>query len=218
MKKIILLLIMLLVPVLAYADFLPHNSNSIKHYGIGVLNRTQPFSVYSEPDLNSKIKKEITPSVSKNSSILYNNKTDLTQRNIFVAMVRPKKIAMMTVETEKGDGWFEVYINQRTGETGWVYDKGTTDFYTWRGLFTAYGRTSGLRFMHGVTDDIQTLYAKDSADSQIIKLLEYPSKITFSMIRGNWMLVKAQEYDGTCNIGWLKWRNDDGSLNLFPIF
>ncbi len=217
MKKLVLILIIMLMPLLAYADFLPHNTNSIKHYGIGVLNLTQAFKVYSEPDFNSQIKKEVTPASTKTSSIIYNNKADFTQKNIFIALRKQQNIALITVETEQGDGWYEVYINQRTGETGWVYDEDTKDFHTWRGLFTLYGQSSGLRFMHGVTDEIQTLYAKDSADSQIIKMLEYPKKITFSMIKGNWMLVKAHEYDGTYNIGWLKWRNEDGSLNLFPI-
>ncbi len=217
MKKFILILIIMLMPILAYADFLPHNTNSIKHYGIGVLNKSQSFKVYSEPDFNSKVKKEITSIFAKNSSILYSSKNDLTQKNIFIALKSQDKIAFLTVETEQGDGWYEVYINQRTGETGWVYDSEKKDFYTWRGLFTLYGKSTGLRFMHGVPDEIQTLYAKDSLDSQVIKMLEYPKKITFSMIRGNWMLVTAHEFDGTYNIGWLKWRNDDGSLNLFPI-
>ena len=71
MKKIILILIIMLMPILAYADFLPHNTNSIKHYGIGVLNKSQGFIVYSEPDFNSKVKKEITYVFAKSSSILY---------------------------------------------------------------------------------------------------------------------------------------------------
>lgn len=217
MKKFILILIIMLMPILAYADFLPHNTSSIKHYGIGVLNKSQGFKIYSEPDFNSKVKKEITYVFAKSSSILYSSKNDNTQKNLFIAMRTQDRIALLTVETEQGDGWYEVCIDQRTGETGWIYDANKQDFLNWRGFFTVYGKTTGLRFMHGVPDEIQTLYAKDSLDSQIIKMLEYPKKITFSMIRGNWMLVTAHEFDGTYNIGWLKWRNDDGSLNLFPI-
>ena len=217
MKKIILVLILMIIPVLAYADFVPHNVNSIKYYGIGVLDKTEPFVVFKEPEVTSKIIKEIDPQKKYSTSILSMNGHTTSHKTTYIAMKKKPAVALIAVETERGDGWYEIYLNQRTGEKGWVYDKNKKDFYTWRGLFTLYGKTTGLRFMHGVPDEIQTLYAKDSEDSQTIKKLEYPSKITFSLIRGNWMLVKAHEYDGTYNIGWLKWRNEDGSLNLFPI-
>lgn len=217
MKKIILLfLIIFFMPLMAFADFLPHNVKSIKHYGIGVLNRPEAFSVYSEPDFKSPIIKKITPVSAKTSSIIASNKIKYLAKDSFIALRNKEKIALLTVETAQEDGWYEVYINQKKGETGWVYDKEQKDFYTWKGLFNAY-KSTGFRFMHGVPDEIQTLYASDSFDSQIIKFLEYPSKITFSMIKGNWMLVTVREYDGSNNIGWLKWRNEDGSLNLFPM-
>ena len=202
---------------MAFADFLPHNSKSIKHYGIGVLNRPEPFSVYSEPDFKSPIVKNINPEIAVNSSIISSNKSKFTLKDTFIALRKQEKIAFLTVETAQEDGWYEVYINQKKGETGWVYDNNQNDFYTWKWLVTSYGKTTGLRFMHGVPDEIQTLYANDSFDSQIIKYLEYPSKITFSMIKGNWMLATVREFDGSNNIGWLRWRNDDGSLNLFPM-
>ncbi len=219
MKKIILLfLIIFFMPLAAFADFLPHNVKSIKYYGIGVLNRSEAFLVYSEPDFKSDIIKKINPELVKNSSVVSSNKSKISLKDSFIALRSKEKIALMTVETALENGWYEVYINQRKGETAWVYVKDENDFYTWKELFDFYGRTSGLRFMHGVPDNVQTLYAADSFDSQIIKFLEYPSKITFSMIKGNWMLVTVREYDGSNNIGWLKWRNEDGSLNLFPIF
>ena len=219
MKKIFLLFfIMFFVPLMAFADFLPHNSKSIKHYGIGVLNRPEAFLVYSEPDFKSEIIKKINPEIVKSSSVISSNKSKFSLKDAFIALRSKEKIALLTVETAQDDGWYEVYINQKKGETGWVFDKEDKDFYTWKELFDVYGRTTGLRFMHGVPDEIQTLYASDSSESQIIKFLEYPSKITFSMIKGNWMLVTAREFDGSNNIGWLRWRNDDGSLNLFPIF
>ncbi|MBR6164081.1 hypothetical protein IKQ26_09390 [bacterium] len=218
MKKIILLvLIIFFMPLAAFADFLPHNVKSIKYYGIGVLNRPESFIVYSRPDFKSPIIKKMTPDTSKNSSIISSNINKNSVKDSFIALRSKEKIAFLTVETAQEDGWYEVYISQKKGEKGWVYDENQKDFYTWKWLFDVYGKTTGLRFMHGVPDEIQTLYASDSFDSQIIKFLEYPSKVTFSMIKGNWMLVTAREYDGSNNIGWLKWRNDDGSLNLFPM-
>ena len=67
-----------------------------------------------------------------------------------------------------------------------------------------------------LTNDEKVLYAKEDTNSQVIEQLTYPKFITFTVIRGNWMLVSVNDMTKQAKVGWFNWRNDDGTLNMFP--
>jgi hypothetical protein len=35
-------------------------------------------------------------------------------------------------------------------------------------------------------------------------------------LRGNWLLVEALDFENNTPIGWIRWRDDDGNLMVFP--
>ena len=37
-----------------------------------------------------------------------------------------------------------------------------------------------------------------------------------SLLRGNWMLVTIVDIGNEPKVGWIKWRNEDGTLMIFP--
>ena len=64
----------------------------------------------------------------------------------------------------------------------------------------------------------KNLYAKEDTSSQVLAELTYPKYINFTVIRGNWMLASVQDISKQPKIGWYNWRNEDGTLNMFPNF
>lgn len=217
MKKILILVMVLFFACSAvFADIIPMGSKNIAHYGCGVLNLPDSFTVYSEPDESSKIIKTINYEESANSAII-NQQSSLD--TTIIAYVPSKSIALVTVETNQEDGWFEIYYDQKTGKTGWVKQPNLDEFKTWKEAFYSWGKKNGLYFFKDIPEAKRTLYSSDSDTSQKIGSLTLPKYINFSIITGNWMLVNVLDLgQKTTKIGWIRWRNEDGTLILFPNF
>ncbi len=197
----------------AKADIIPLSSRNIKHYGIGVLNMPQSYKVYQYPYEDAKIIREACYDNLKNSAIV--NSVDMRKVS-YVAYVPSNNVALLTVDLNPGNNWYCVFLNQETGETGWVYNDNPDAFYTYRRLFYDFGKKYGLRLFGDLTNEEKVLYAKEDTNSQVIERLTYPKFITFTVIRGNWMLVSVNDMTKQAKVGWFNWRNDDGTLNIFP--
>lgn len=218
MKKLLLffiLLIYLLIVVPARADILALSSKSIKYYGIGVINLPKSYKIYQYPYKESNIIREINYEGIKKSAIV--NTIDM-RKNPYITYIPSEKIALLTVEASVGNGWYNVYLNQQTGETGWIYCEDEESFYTYKSLFYTFGKKYGIRMFSDLPKEKKVLYAKQSEESQKLEQLSYPKYITFTVIRGNWLLATVNDMTKQAKVGWYHWRNDDGTLNMFPNF
>ena len=195
------------------ADILPLSTRSIKHYGIGVLNMPKSYTVYQYPYTDAKIIREVNYENIKRSAI--GNTVDIRKIS-YVAYVPSNNVALLAVDLNPGNDWYCVFLNQETGETGWVYNPDRKSFMTYRNLFYRYGKKYGLRFFNDLNEDEKVLYAKEDLESKVLSQVDYPRFVTFSVIRGNWMLASVNDNAKQTKIGWFKWRNDDGTLNMFP--
>ncbi len=216
MKKFIITIIFfiftsIILPVLA--DILPLSTRSIKHYGIGVLNMPKSYTVYQYPYTDAKIIREVNYENIKRSAIV--NTVDIRKVS-YVAYVPSNNVALLAVDLNPGNDWYCVFLNQETGETGWVYNPDKKSFMTYRNLFYRYGKKYGLRFFNDLNEDEKVLYAKEDLESKVLSQVDYPRFVTFAVIRGNWMLASVNDNAKQTKIGWFKWRNDDGTLNMFP--
>lgn len=198
--------------VSCFADIMPSSSTSISHYGMGVLNLPDCFVVYSKPDMHSPVIKQVNLIQPPSAIISQENPVD----NMLIVNVPSTHLALATVETNQEDGWFEINYNQKTGQTGWVKMQNLDNFMTWKEFLTSWGKSNGLYFFKDTPDSVKKLYSQDSADSQTVESFTYAKYITFSMIRGNWMLVTVLDLGNSSKIGWIQWRRDDGKLYLFP--
>ena len=106
--------------------------------------------------------------------------------------------------------------NQETGETGWVYNPDKKAFMTYKGLFYRYGKKYGIRFFNDLTEDEKVLYSREDITSKILDKINYPRFVTFTVIRGNWLLATVNDRTKQPKVGWFNWRNDNGTLNMFP--
>ena len=216
MRKIIFvitLFVFLFFVMPARADMMPLSTKSIRYYGVGVLNMPKNYSVYAKPDKDAIILQEVDYKKMKNSAIV---KSSDMHKYSYIAYIPSSDVAFLTVENNLGNGWYNVYINQQTGETGWVYNENEDDFYTYRTLFYKYGKKYGLRIFNDIPREQRVLYAKQSKESQVLDKLTYPKYITFTVIMGNWLLISVNDTSKYAKVGWFNWRNDDGTLNMFP--
>lgn len=195
------------------ADILPLSTKSIKHYGVGVLNMPKSYTVYQYPYTDSKIIREVNYENIKRSAIV--NTVDIRKVS-YVAYVPSNNVALLAVDLNPGNDWYSVFLNQETGETGWVYNPDKRAFMTYRNLFYRYGKKYGLRFFNDLSEDEKVLYAKEDLSSKVLEQIYYPRFVSFTVIRGNWMLASINDNAKQTKIGWFKWRNDDGTLNMFP--
>lgn len=197
------------------ADIIPLSSKSIKHYGVGLLNMPKSYTIYQYPYKESKILKEVNYDGLKKSAIV----STLDMRKIsYVAYVPENNVAMLPVYMNNGDNWYGIYINQDKDEIGWIYCEDKNQFYTYKKLFYEFGKKYGIRFFNDLQDETKILYSKNDKSSQILEEIKYPKFISFTVIHGNWLLATVTDSSRQAKVGWVNWRNDDGTLNMFPNF
>lgn len=218
MKKLFLLFILLLFSLIlpVRADINPLSTRNIKYYGIGVLNMPKSYTVYQYPMWDAKVLREVNYDNIRKSAIV--NSVDMRKIS-YIAYVPSNDVALLSVELNPGNKWYCVYLNQETGETGWVYNEDDSAFMTYRNLFYKYGKRYGLKLYSDLPKEEKVLYSAEDKSSKIVDELTYPRYINFTVIRGNWMLASVTDLDSNqAKVGWFNWRNDDGTLNMFPNF
>lgn len=218
MKKFFVLftiIIFMLCTLPVFADILPLSTKSIKYYGTGVLNMPKSYKVYKYPYFESDVIREVNYESIKKSAIV--NTVDMRKVS-YVVYLPSENIALLTVDLNPGNDWYQVYLNQSTGETGWVYNEDKNSFYTYKQLFYRWGKPFGIRAFNDLSQEEKVLYSKEDTTSKIVDKFMYPKFITFTVIRGNWLLATVQDVSGQPKVGWFNWRNDDGTLNMFPNF
>ena len=218
MKNLLILIVSIIFVMFsmpAIADIVPLSSKSIKYYGIGLLNMPKSYKVYQYPRFDAKIIRDVNYEGMRKSAIV--NTIDMRKVS-YVAYVPTNDVALLTVEMNPGNDWYNVYLNQSTGQTGWVYCENKNSFYTYREMFYKWGKAYGIRVFNDLTEEEKVLYSKEDKTSKKIDEFTYPKFITFTVIRGNWLLATVQDVTGQPKVGWFNWRNDDGTLNMFPNF
>ena len=175
----------------------------------------QNYTIYQYPYKDAKILKEVSYENLKKSAI--RNRVDMRKVS-YITYIPSEKLALLAVDLDPGNDWYCVFINQETGEKGWVYNDDKYAFTTYRRLFYKYGKKYGIRFFNDLPDEKKVLYAKEDLDSQVLEQIKYPKYATFTAIRGNWMLAVVNDSSRKAKVGWFNWRNEDGTLNVFPNF
>ena len=189
-----------------FADTMPFYTNAVPKSAIGVFQTGDELKIYSQPDTNSKIIKELKFS--------YNSQT--MPEGVFALLLNDRKLGMMYVSDIGDDNWVEVIYDKRTGAKGWVLSEDKFQFLPWRNFYNMYGRKYGLRMFKDAPDEIDVLHSKADDLSQNVAKLNYVKNIKLTKITGNWALVSVLDLDKTPKMGFMRWRGDDGTLYAFP--
>jgi len=205
MKKFLIFLSMLFIaPV--FADTMPFYIESIPQFTLGVYQTDNEVSLYTHPDANSNLIKKMQFS--------YNPET--MPDSVFAVLINEKKLGFLYVTDISDEGWVEVIYDKRTKAKGWVKTTDQMQFQPWRNFYNLYGRKYGLRILKNTPEDLEVLKAKPEDNSQTVSKLNFVQQIKLTVIRGNWALVSVVDLDKTPKTGFLKWRDSDGTIYVFP--
>lgn len=205
MKKLLVIFLMFFM-LPAFADTMPFYVDSIPKSAIGLYQTDKNITLFSHPEANSEIIKEMDFS--------YNPET--MPDGVFAILLNEKKLGFLYVTDIGDDGWVQVVYDKHTGAKGWVQTVDIMQFQSWLNFYNLYGRKYGLRFLKDTPEEIENLYAKSEDGSQIVSKLRYVKQLKVTAIRGNWALVSAFDIDKTPKTGYLKWREVDGKIYAFP--
>jgi len=134
----------------------------------------------------------------------------------FITFLPENNIALLSAEDEN-ENWVQVVYNQSKGLKGWVKKRNQQDFMTWYQFVQKYGKEKGLCLFTDIPDKYKKAYTAPDEGAQYDKNVFYiTDNIDLIVIKGNWMLVKIIDFNKSEHVGWIRWRDDSGSLLVFP--
>jgi hypothetical protein len=219
--------------------FSPQRYQSGLQYGAGVFFAPYRFTLYPEPkeEAPAIATVEWTPDSGLNGIRMTRPDGDPMNAyadKLFLSYYPALNIAMMAVVGENGQGWAEVVYDQQARKTGWVRlglpdeqpikpvkRSANTDishfgvYQTWFEFMKLNAKNSGIYWLSGVADYNRALRSKDEDTAKLISVTLI-RKLKVRYVRGNWLLVEVQDFEMNSPIGWIRWRDDDGNLMVFP--
>ena len=195
-------------------DYLPKYASSIRDFGIGIYFGDGQAVVYAEPDENS----EILAKMSWDTDKVWINDRITEPKNVFGVFVPENALSGFIALDEQGTEYTKIIYDNQKGLEGWIKNAPDTRVFYWRQLFYKYGKTKGLYVFSNISKDMRILKLAPEDDSEESSRFVYPQYIRLQLIKGNWALLKVVDYDNEQKVGWFRWRNSDGVLNMYPDF
>lgn len=210
MKKFLLILTFIFSMFLpAKAEVMPYYVNNIDSNSIGVYQASNSIKVYQEPNENSKLLLNAYW-----DSKTYNSPS-ISASNLFVVFLPKKELAFLLV-LDENEEWVQVIYNRNGNQRGWVKKDDEYKFLNWRIFFNQYGRKYGIYYLKDAPDSAKIMYGSNEDDSKPICKVNVAQQINLTTVKGNWVLASAYDMDKIQKIGWVKWRNQNGEIYLFP--
>jgi len=196
------------------AEFMPRSVNSINNHSIGVYFAPEEIKIYASPDEKS----ELIEIIRWNALGVEAIPQELSSAETFLAFVPNKKFALMSVISENDNGdWVEIIFNKKNGDKGWIKNPTYDKFSTWLEFIRKYGKINRLYLLSDIPVKCRTMHTDPDENSQLIDNSSFsPQEIELVYISGNWMLVREIDYNKTAQIGWIRWRDNDGNIFVFP--
>lgn len=215
MKKFFLIalssLLIVSCNVLVNYGYIPRDADYSRNFGIGAFLAPEQTLVYSEPDDNSRLIEEI----SRNRLNIKFKLNDLSARDAFIAVNLEKGLAVLPVIDEQ-DGWCQVTYDAGTAKSGWV-ECSKENFLLWREFMNKYGKEYDINFLKNTPYEFKKVRVAPEDEAEAIKNdFIYPEKMQVKFVRGNWMLVIVLDFNNSAPIGWIKWRDSEGKIYVFP--
>lgn len=202
------------VPVV-WADVAPYYINSLRRYGVGFTKIQSPLVMHLEPYKEAKILETLTFDYKNNVSCSI-NKDKCAIDDIFAQYSTDKKLAFLTT-IDIAQGWSMVCFNQADSPVcGWVNEE-NNKYYNYIDFFEEFGKKYGVYLYKDLKKTDKILYAAPIEQTNTTGSIEMPRFIVPWLVRGNWMLVKVNDFKES-KTGWIRFRGNDGKLRLFVKF
>lgn len=197
------------LPVLA--DVMPYYTGSVSNDTIGFLQVPKSFKLYLYPREDS----QNIENVNWTDTEVKLNKSTIEPSALFAAQIQAKGFAFCMV-VDMQDDWYKIVYDKTGHKTGWIKAPNADDFWGLRDFYSYYGRKYGLYYMKNVDYHQRGYYSGADKHSQKLGGFTYIRSIRLSKISGNWALVTILDMGSQQKIGYVQWREDDGSIILFP--
>lgn len=229
------------VAAVSATGFEPQAFKSGVTYGNGVFFAPRQFTVYEKPDKNAPM----IASFSWNSGMRGNTVDVSTSQGeqhavsanqVFFCFYPSLEVAMMAVTGDDDRGWVEVVYDQKNQKTGWVRLKETPEksatgaklssldnpepshfgvYQTWLEFMRMNAKPNGIYWLSGVKEYSRSLRSADQDEAKLIPVTIIRN-LKVKHVRGNWLLVEVLDFENNTPLGWVRWRDDEGNLMVFP--
>ncbi len=122
----------------------------------------------------------------------------------------------MVVDSQ--DGWYKIVYDKKYNKSGWLKPEKDEDFWSLRDFYSFYGKKYGLYYMKNVDYRKRGIYSSPETGSQKLGGFTLIKSIYLNKLNGNWALVTVRDMDKFPKIGYIQWRENDGSIVIFPAF
>ncbi len=222
-----------LVPPRAEAvqyGYAPEHYENRLTYGTGVYFAPYRTKIYTEPDESADPVEVLEWSPKGSSTTVFSSERQSFSHpeTHFIAFFPTLEVAIMSVISDDGEGWAEVVYDQKREKTGWVklrtvmseeetvdWPKHLGHFQTWLDFMKYNGKAAGIYWLTGVSEYNKFLRQSPDDKAQLIQV-QMIRRLKVKHIRGNWLLVEIMDFDRTTPIGWIRWRDANGRLMVFP--
>lgn len=207
----IVLVILFNLPV--KADVLPLYTGIITESAIGFVQVPKSFSLYLYPRSDAEIVETVKWN---NTEVRYKNAI-LEPYRLFAVQVTNKDLAFCTV-IDMQDDWYKIVYDKLHNKSAWIKPEKEEDFWSLKDFYSYYGRRYGLYYMKNIDYRKRGIYSGASMASQKLGGFTLIKSIRLNKLSGNWALVTVIDIDKLPKIGYIQWRESDGTIILFPKF
>jgi len=207
----ILFFTILCIPV--KADVLPLYTGIINETAIGFLKVPKTFNLYLYPRQDA----EIAESIKWTNTEVYYNDAVVEPYRLFAVQVVNKDIVFCTV-IDMQDDWYKIVYDKLNNKSAWIKPEKEDDFWSLKDFYSFYGRRYGLYYMKNIDYRKRGIYSGASPTSQKLGGFTLIKAIRLNKLSGNWALVTVTDLDSIPKIGYIQWREQDGTIILFPKF
>lgn len=212
--------------------FAPQYYKSGMTYGNGIYFAPYHIKFYAKPQESAALLGEI-----RWGRQTHSNQVDIFRPNgdhvtaaadrVFFCFYPDLDVAMMAVTGDEENGWLEVMFDQQGKKTGWVkpgdfkLESGQEVpahfgvYQTWQDFMKLNAKARGIFWLSGVNEYQRSVRYKDEDASSLIPVTIIRD-LKVRHVRGNWLLVEVLDFERNMPIGWVRWRDDDGNLMVFP--
>lgn len=195
-----------------FADVMPYYSTSISKDTIGFIQvPPKSFNIYLYPREDSLI----LDTVKWNNQEIGLLKNSLEPREFF-SVHKPSLGVAMCMVVDEQDDWYKIVYDKLNRKTGWIKAESQYDFWGLRDFVSFYGKKYGLYYMKNVDYHKRGIYSGAYQESQKLGGFTMIKSIKLNKVSGNWVLVTVTDLDSKPKIGYIRWREDDGTIIVFP--
>lgn len=196
-----------------FADVMPYYTSALSKETIGFLQMPKSFTLYLYPRADSHIVETVRWS---KVEVNLTNKT-VEPAEVFAVQI-PSKNTNFCMVVDEQDDWYKIVYDKTQNKSAWVKPASNDNFWGLRDFYAYYGKQYGLYYMKNIDYRKRGIYSGAYDESQKLGGFTLIKSIKLHKISGNWALVTVVDFDNKPKIGYIRWREDDGSILLFPKF